>query len=422
LDFLASLPGDVEWVVADGAKAIKQAVMLRWPNVRFVACEFHLGKALDAWAAKDGWPAENPEIKPLLDRSFISIEDWENLITFADEHDCENIIEWMSANSERARGQIALRVPEFEHHPRSNSPAEGLLNFVDRKLHRRRRFRFRNAPRLQTILNLMRASEAGQAGQAGYAAIIKKHLAESGPAFAKPDWEAGEDDPAQLRSLSRLLLEARDRAQQATASYMADAKARSVLARIAEDNIERRRMGFPPLTWTAKPGQRTLSVDVAGTMLTDYPEITRDWDFEKNERDLVGITAGNNYEAHWVCHRCQHEWKAEVGQRTKRRTRCERCSTARTTVAESVAGVRPDLVPEWDDQANLPRTPLTIKATYPKTVIWSCGDPRHKTYRMSPRARVKVPAGTPACPDCKKMMPKKMRTEAVIAPDDELFF
>ncbi len=172
-DFLVELPGDVEWVVADGAKAIKQAVMLRWPNAEFVACEFHLGRALDAWAAKDGWPADNSAIKPLLDRAFLSVADWENLITFADEHDCGNIIEWMSANSERARGQIALRVPEFDHHPRSNAAAEGLLNFVDRKLHRRRRFRFRNAPRLQTILNLMRASEAGQAGQAEYAAIIK---------------------------------------------------------------------------------------------------------------------------------------------------------------------------------------------------------------------------------------------------------
>jgi hypothetical protein len=40
---------------------------------------------------------------------------------------------------------------------------------------------------------------------------------------------------------------------------------------------------------------------------------------------------------------------------------------------------------------------------------------------MSPRARVKVPFGTPACrPDCKKMRPKTIPKAAVIAPDDEI--
>lgn len=88
-------------MVADGAKAIKQAAMLRWPNATFVACEFHLQRALDAWAATDGWPAENEEIKPLLGRALLSEDDWEALLTFADEHDCGNIIEWMGANTAR---------------------------------------------------------------------------------------------------------------------------------------------------------------------------------------------------------------------------------------------------------------------------------------------------------------------------------
>lgn len=422
LTFLNELPGDdVEWVVADGAKAIKQAVLLRWPKVRFIACEFHLGRALEGWAARDGWPAKSGKIANPIAEALWSDANWDAVRVFAESEGAENILRWMSANEARVRAQIALRVAPFEDHPRSNAAAEGVLNFVDRKLYRRRRFRFRNAGRLQTILNLMRAEEAGQSGQAEYAAIIKRHLETTGWAF-DPDWTAKEDDPKRLRSLSRLLLDSRDRDQRRTADYMADAKMRSVLLRIDEDNREREEMGYPPLTFTIKPGQTTVSVDVRGTMLDDYPEITRDWDHAKNDRPPAIVTGGSGYIASWKCHYCGHEWRTEVSQRTKRRIRCQPCSTYRTSVADSVAGKRPDLIPEWDDKANLPRTPYSIKATYAKTVVWKCADPRHDPYRASPRARTKLASDKPYCPDCRKMDHAKVVTRTGLAAADEELF
>jgi hypothetical protein len=42
---------------------------------------------------------------------------------------------------------------------------------------------------------------------------------------------------------------------------------------------------------------------------------------------------------------------------------------------------------------------------------------------MSPRARVKVPLGMPACPDCKKIQPKTIRSAAIIPTgEDDLPF
>ena len=203
---------------------------------------------------------------------------------------------------------------------------------------------------------------------------------------------------------------------------MADAKMRSVLLRIDEDNRERAEMGYPPLTFTIKPGQTTVSVDVAGTMLDDYPEITRDWDHARNARTTTGIPGGSGQLAWWKCHRCGHGWKTEVAQRTKRRIRCQPCSTNRTTLADSVAGVRPDLIPEWDDKANLPRTPVSVKATYSTTVTWKCPDSRHDAYRASPRARTKIAPDKPGCPDCRKMDQGKVIRRAP-DPDsnDDLF-
>ncbi len=417
-DFLSELPGDVEWVVADGAKAIEPAVRKRWPNARFFSCEFHLGKALKAWAELDGWHKEHPAIKTLLERALWSDADWEALRAFAEANNATKILHWMDGNDLRVRRQLGYRQRPFGRHPRSNSPAEYVINSIDRKLSRRRRFRFRNARRLQMILNLMRADFAGQGGAVEYATFVKRHLERLNWHF-DPDWTANEDDPSELRCLSRLLLDTRKHRQGEVTAYMADAKLRSVMGRIATDNLERASFGYPPLEFEIKPGQRTVSVTVAGMMLSDFPEITRDWDHTKNTLDPLTVTAGCDKLVRWKCHRCGHEWSAEVGQRTKRRTRCSACSTAWATGTNSLAAQRPDLAAEWDEAANLPRTPERLKVTSEIVVTWRC--PRfsadHPTYRMSPRARAKKPIG---CSICRSMAKAAGRLPSQAA-EDELF-
>ncbi len=270
------------------------------------------------------------------------------------------------------------------------------------------------------ILNLMRASESGQAGEAEFAATIKGHLREVGPAFAKPDWEAGEDDPTELRSLSRLLLAARDRDQEARAAYMAGAKVKSVLLRSIEDNEERRRMGFPPLTFRLQAGADhdlgRRRGDDADRLPGDRPRLGLRGEHAGHRHDhggeqlrgplglppLPARVEGRGRPAHQAPDALRAVLDREDDRRLERRRRAAR-PHARV-----------------DAEANLPRTPLTIKSTYAKTVSWSCADPRHKPYRMSPRARVKVPPGAPACPDCKKMRPKAIPTTTVIPLDDEL--
>jgi hypothetical protein len=55
-------------------------------------------------------------------------------------------------------------------------------------------------------------------------------------------------------------------------------------------------------------------------------------------------------------------------------------------------------VREWDAAANAPLRPDRIKATYDKTVRWTCpDDPEHPAYRMSPFTRSKLPVGCPLC-------------------------
>lgn len=153
-------------------------------------------------------------------------------------------------------------------------------------------------------------------------------------------------------------------------------------------------------------------------MLSDFPEITRDWDDAKNTLDPMMLRAGSDAVAYWKCHRCRHEWTAEIGQRTKRRTRCKVCATNWATDATSVAAVRADLAMEWDRAANGARVPEKIKATSERAVVWRCRDfpIDHPPYRMSPKTRAKTPIG---CRICRKM--KKAGRLTPQAEAEELF-
>lgn len=162
---------------------------------------------------------------------------------------------------------------------------------------------------------------------------------------------------------------------------------------------------------TVTPGRRTASVKVTGLMLErDFPLVARDWDAAVNSRPLSGVPAGSGYEAHWKCYRCEHQWVAPVAQRTCRQTRCQRCYTERADGKNSLAAVHPELVVEWDAEANVPLRPERIKATYDKAVSWRCrDDSTHPAYRMSPATRAKMPVG---CPICRKRSLAKEPREA----------
>ncbi len=212
-------------------------------------------------------------------------------------------------------------------------------------------------------------------------------------------WTALHDPRTRMCSIAELIVDAHDRAARVTATYMAAAKARSVIANVAAQNDALAAIGHPPLLATVAPGRKTASVKVTGKMLErDCPLVARDWDTKANARLLPSVMAGSAYKAHWKCHRCAYEWVAPVNQRTCRQTRCSRCSTERADGKNSLAAVHPDLVAEWDAAANAPLRAERIKATYGKAVSWRCrDDPTHPPYRMSPFARAKRPVGCPIC-------------------------
>ena len=394
-DFLAELPGEPVWVVSDGSEALRLAVRKRWPTANLYACEFHLGRALRKAAEADGiWPDDPLHASRFL-RAFWSAADWNALVALVLEANAPALVRWVAANDALVRRQLALR-GRFGGFPRSNGAAERVADWLGTRFPRQRRHSLRNAKRLALVFGLIRAELAGLADPARLAAIVKDELAAL-PARFTVDWTALTDRRREPCSLAKLLIGARDRDRRDTAAYMASAKTRSVLRLLADENDARAAAGRPPLVATVRPGRRTVSVDVRGLLLErDFPAKARDWDIERNTVELATVAAGSNYLAAWRCHRCGHRWRAEVNQRTKRLTRCQRCHTERADGRNSVAAVHPELVAEWDAIANGPLRPERLKATYDKAVVWRClTDPGHPPYRMSPATRAKRTVGCP---------------------------
>ncbi len=338
--------------------------------------------------------ALDPAMNVAIRRAQWSLADWEALGRLATAQHAAHLLTWIGQRDELVRHQIAAR-RTHRGYPRGNGPAESLLAQVEGWIDARR-FNFRNARRLGLLLALMRAELAGNADAARYARLIKDAVEQS---HGRPQiaWAAHQDPRSAPCSLSELLVRARERAAAAETSYMTDAKARSVLSIVAAGNAARAASGFPPLEATIGPDRRTASVKVAGLMLSDFPDISAEWADDLNPIDKRTARAGSDRVAHWRCAQ-GHVWQAPVNQRTIRQTRCGDCHTARANATNSVAALWPELLDEWDREANRPLTPERTKITYHRAIWWRCLTNRdHPPYKMAPRTRGARDVGCRVC-------------------------
>jgi hypothetical protein len=164
IDFLDEIDPDgpgPDWVVADGAGAIANAVARRWPNATFYSCEFHAGRALKEAARSDGIDPDHPKHAEMFRKALWSNHGWDALRALAASRPAPGLQGWCRTNDAFVRQQVALH-RQFFGFPRSNAAAERILDWIDRHFGRRRRYSLRNAARLQLVLALVRAFHAGQ--------------------------------------------------------------------------------------------------------------------------------------------------------------------------------------------------------------------------------------------------------------------
>lgn len=116
-------------------------------------------------------------------------------------------------------------------------------------------------------------------------------------------------------------------------------------------------------------------IKTKGSLYDNYPELMKEWDFEKNDRNPKGIVPGSEYRAWWICSKCGSEWNAIVASRTSNGTGCPVCGSRK--VVEGINDIKtlyPELMKEWDFEKNnklriFPEK--TIKRSE-KKVWWIC--------------------------------------------------
>ena len=56
-----------------------------------------------------------------------------------------------------------------------------------------------------------------------------------------------------------------------------------------------------------------------------YPDISNEWNSEKNKKTASEYHFGSNANVWWKCSTCAHEWKTTISNRTDKNSGCPSC-------------------------------------------------------------------------------------------------
>ncbi len=148
----------------------------------------------------------------------------------------------------------------------------------------------------------------------------------------------------------------------------------------------------PDHTWGAQPANRTLQntgcpacknkqVSVTNSLATLFPGVAKEWHGAKNGTLTPSdVVAGSARKVWWNCPKgSDHEWRVEVGERTREGKSCPFCQGKRVSVTNCLATTHPELARQWDPLRNGKLKPTDVTAGSKTRVWWKCANgPDHE--------------------------------------------
>ena len=152
-----------------------------------------------------------------------------------------------------------------------------------------------------------------------------------------------------------------------------------------------------------------LSVVGENDLSTTYPELTLEWNYEKNcIIQPSDVKPGSSRKVWWKCIK-GHEWQAIVVNRV-RGAGCPICANKKVLKGyNDLATINPYLALEWDYEKNTNITPQELTTNSHKKVWWHCSNCNHR-WMTSPHARTN---GKTGCPKCSKEVQTSFPEQAI---------
>jgi DNA-directed RNA polymerase subunit RPC12/RpoP len=111
---------------------------------------------------------------------------------------------------------------------------------------------------------------------------------------------------------------------------------------------------------------------------SQYPELAKEWDYEKNNLNPSQVVIGSPKHAAWKCSICGNEWKTAIRHRTQRNSGCPKCAEPKRIISHRKAFLTKNgcitnslLLKEWDYNKNDKQPTDMTKASNEK-VWWVC--------------------------------------------------
>jgi len=112
----------------------------------------------------------------------------------------------------------------------------------------------------------------------------------------------------------------------------------------------------------------------------NFPELLKEWDYEKNSIDPFQIRYGSGEKIWWIGKKCGHSWQSELRGRVRDNQNCPYCSGQRILQGfNDLATKRPDLAKLWSSKNR--KSATEIGTSGKEKVIWTdkCGHEWHKS-------------------------------------------
>ncbi|MBE5969708.1 MAG: hypothetical protein E7242_05690 [Lachnospiraceae bacterium] len=131
---------------------------------------------------------------------------------------------------------------------------------------------------------------------------------------------------------------------------------------------------------------------------TLYPDLAKEWNYQKNAKKPEEVIAGGNKKYWWICKK-EHEWFATVNSRISGRS-CPYCSNKKLLIGyNDFASVYPDAVKEWNCEKNGNIKPNEISCGSNTKYWWKCPECGYE-YQASPNSRKRKDGSLSKCKYC----------------------